>query len=160
MKFKKCFLLAVLIAICSNVLLLAESDDKAGEQINWQVLSSGGTNSSSPGYKLQGTLDQTGVGWSTSDQYMLHSGFWQVFGEAPYLCGDANGDNDVNVSDCVYIINYVFIFGSPPPDPIESGETNCDGDLNVSDAVYLINYVFIFGSPPPCDVNADGTPDC
>jgi hypothetical protein len=31
------------------------------------------------------------------------------------LCGDSNGDCQVNISDAVYIINYVFILGSPPP---------------------------------------------
>lgn len=29
-------------------------------------------------------------------------------------CGDANGDGSVNVSDAVWIINYVFVGGDPP----------------------------------------------
>jgi len=68
----------------------------------------------------------------------------------PYICGDADGDGAVNVSDAVYIINFVFISGSPAPDPIEAADVNCDLTVNVSDAVYLINYVFISGSPAPC----------
>jgi uncharacterized protein (TIGR02145 family) len=40
---------------------------------------------------------------------------------AEYVCGDANSDGLLNVSDAVYIINYVFIVGSPAPDP------NCCG---------------------------------
>jgi hypothetical protein len=79
--------------------------------------------------------------------------------EALYLCGDANADEIVNVSDAVYLINYVFIFGSPAPDPIESGETNCDGTVNVSDAVWIFNYVFIGGNEPG-DIDGDGEPDC
>jgi hypothetical protein len=75
-----------------------------------------------------------------------------------YVCGDANGDGKVNVSDAVYIINYVFI-GGDPPNPIESGDANCDGSPNVSDAVYIINFVFIGGNAP-CDPNGDGMPDC
>jgi len=35
-----------------------------------------------------------------------------------WLLGDANGDGKVNVSDAVYIINYVFIIGFPPPIPV------------------------------------------
>lgn len=66
-----------------------------------------------------------------------------------YTCGDANSDDDVNVSDAVYIINYVFI-GGTAPDPMASAEVNCDGSVNVSDAVYIINYVFIGGNAP-CD---------
>jgi hypothetical protein len=30
-----------------------------------------------------------------------------------FVCGDANGDASVNVSDAVYIINYVFVGGDP-----------------------------------------------
>jgi hypothetical protein len=75
-----------------------------------------------------------------------------------YLCGDANGDESINVSDAVSIINYVFVGGNPP-DPIESGDCNCDGAVNVSDAVWIINYVFV-GGKSPCDTDGDGGPDC
>jgi hypothetical protein len=75
-----------------------------------------------------------------------------------HICGDTNGDSSVNVSDAVYIINYVFV-GGEPPDPLESGDTNCDGAVNVSDAVWIINYVFIGGNGP-CDTNGDEIPDC
>jgi len=77
-----------------------------------------------------------------------------------FTCGNTNADDKVNISDAVYIINYVFISGSPAPNPLESGNVNCDADVNVSDAVYIINYVFIGGSPDPCDPDNDGIPDC
>jgi uncharacterized protein (TIGR02145 family) len=35
---------------------------------------------------------------------------------ADYVCGDANGDGTLNVSDAVYVVNYIFI-GGPAPDP-------------------------------------------
>ena len=73
-------------------------------------------------------------------------------------CGDANGDGEINVSDPVSIVNYVFA-GGDPPDPMEAGDVNCDGTCNVSDAVWLINYVFAGGNEP-CDVTGDGVPDC
>jgi hypothetical protein len=76
----------------------------------------------------------------------------------PYMCGDANGDLTVNVSDAVHIINYVFV-GGTAPDPLESGDANCDQTVNVSDAVWIINYVFIGGNLP-CDQDGDGSPDC
>ena len=77
---------------------------------------------------------------------------------ASYICGDANADLSVNVSDAVYIINFVFSGGAEPL-PYESGDTNCDINVNVSDAVYLINYVFSGGNAP-CDTNGDDIPDC
>jgi Dockerin type I domain/Pregnancy-associated plasma protein-A len=75
-----------------------------------------------------------------------------------YICGDSSGDEIVNVSDAVWIINYVFV-GGDPPSPLESGDVNCDGTCNVSDAVWIINYVFVGGNEP-CDENGDMVPDC
>jgi Peptidase family M28 len=73
-------------------------------------------------------------------------------------CGDANGDITINVSDAVFIINFVFV-GGDAPDPYGSGDTNCDYIVNVSDAVYIINYIFL-GANPPCDLDGNGAPDC
>jgi hypothetical protein len=75
-----------------------------------------------------------------------------------YICGDASGDDELNISDAVYIINYIFISG-PEPDPIEAADSNCDGTCNISDAVIIINYIFI-GGVPPCDLDGNGDPDC
>ena len=77
---------------------------------------------------------------------------------AAYICGDANADLSVNVSDAVYIINYVFV-GGDAPNPLESADANCDLSVNVSDAVYIINFVFSGGNNP-CDTDGDLVPDC
>ena len=88
--------------------------------------------------------------YSSADEYLISP--------KDYFCGDANADFIVNVSDAVYIINYIFM-GGPPPDPIEAGDANCDFMVNVSDAVWIINYIFQGGNGP-CDVNGNGIPDC
>ncbi len=64
-----------------------------------------------------------------------------------FVCGDANGDAIVNISDAVYLIAYVFAGGSAPSSLL-SGDANCSGVVNISDAVYLIAYIFAGGSPP------------
>jgi len=68
-----------------------------------------------------------------------------------YLCGDASGDDAVNISDAVYLISYIFK-GGPAPDPLCLGDTDGDDAVNIADAVYLINYIFKGGLPPtePC----------
>ena len=76
----------------------------------------------------------------------------------PVMCGDANSDDIVDVSDAVYIINYAFA-GGPAPDPEEAGDANCDVGVDVSDAVYIINYAFAGGNAP-CDTDGDDEPDC
>ncbi len=81
-----------------------------------------------------------------------------VIGLKQFVCGDVNDDESINVSDAVYIINFVFVGGNAP-DPLESADVNCDGSVNVSDAVYIINYVFVGGNHP-CDTNGDTIPDC
>ncbi|MFH1699775.1 MAG: PQQ-binding-like beta-propeller repeat protein [Candidatus Zixiibacteriota bacterium] len=67
---------------------------------------------------------------------------------SPFKCGDANGDDEVNVGDAVFVINHVFK-GGPPPYPFEACDSNCDDQCNVGDAVYMISTVFK-GGPPPC----------
>ncbi len=63
--------------------------------------------------------------------------------------GDCNGDGGINIADAMYLVNYLFIPGSPAPAPLKLGDVNCDGAVNIADAMYLINYLFIEGSPPP-----------
>ncbi len=65
------------------------------------------------------------------------------------LCGNPNGDNDVNVGDAVYMINYVFREGLAP-NPWQLGDANCDGALDVGDIVFLIAASFRYGPQPQC----------
>lgn len=74
------------------------------------------------------------------------------------ICGDVNGDRVVNVTDGIYLINYIFLSG-PPPDPVETGDVNCDSRISLVDAVYVINFVFSDGREP-CDPDGDGEIDC
>jgi hypothetical protein len=63
--------------------------------------------------------------------------------------GDANGDGNINISDAVRLIAYIFSGGAAPV-PLLAGDANCNGAINISDAVYLISYIFS-GGPSPCD---------
>ena len=62
--------------------------------------------------------------------------------------GNVNCDEQINVTDIIYVISYLFK-GGPTPNPLENGDVNCDGQVTVSDVIYLINYLFKSG-PPPC----------
>lgn len=72
---------------------------------------------------------------------------FDCIGGPSYLCGDANNDELVTISDAVYLIGYIFA-GGPAPVPPAAGDCDCSGAINISDAVYLINYIFSGGSAP------------
>lgn len=70
--------------------------------------------------------------------------------EPPYICGDVDDNEIVNISDAVGMVNYIFGSGVAPQ-PMESGDVNCDQLANISDAVYLIAFIF-GGGAAPCEV--------
>lgn len=74
------------------------------------------------------------------------------------VCGDADGNSIVNISDAVYLIAYIF-GGGPAPVPLLVADSDCNGIVNISDAVYLIAYIF-GGGPAPCDPDGNGISDC
>lgn len=127
---------------------------RAGEEINWQVISSGGNiGGTSASYTLSGTAGQTATGSGSSASYGLSHGFWQVFGGGSGGCcdtpGDANNDGGCNLGDAGYIINYIFYDG-PEPVCMEEGDANADGGVNLGDAGFIINYIFYDGPTPTC----------
>ncbi len=66
-----------------------------------------------------------------------------------YPCGDVNTDEQVDLLDAVFLINYIFV-GGPAPQTLSLGDVNCSGGtINIADVVLLINYIFRSG-PAPC----------
>ena len=74
--------------------------------------------------------------------------------EVRFLRGDCNDDGDVNVSDAVCNLNWLF--GGPAPVGCAAAlNTNGDAGVNITDAVSLLNFLFSDGSAP-----AAPYPDC
>jgi hypothetical protein len=63
--------------------------------------------------------------------------------------GDVNADGLINGGDMVYLINYLYRNGPPPPS-MEVGDVNCDEYVNSADIVFLIGYLFRGGPEPSC----------
>lgn len=62
--------------------------------------------------------------------------------------GDVNKDNKKNLTDIIYLVNYVFK-GGQAPDPVDLGNVNCSsGAPNLTDIIYMVNYVFKGGKAP------------
>jgi hypothetical protein len=83
--------------------------------------------------------------------------------------GDVNASDNLevpslDVTDLVYLINYLFKYGPAPKPYADQGDVNGTGCLgyhpdpkdggaeyvDITDVVYLLNYVFV-GGPPPVD---------
>jgi hypothetical protein len=147
----------VALQIIATISLTLSQTTAVGEEINWQVLSTGGETGSNDSYYVSGTVGQTAVDAGETSGIRVSHGFWQNF-DAPFLCGDADGSEDIDIDDVVYLIAYIFS-GGPPPDPYESGDADCSGAVDIDDVVYLINYIFSGGNAP-CDTDGDEVPDC
>ena len=130
--------------------------ERTGEQINWQVIAAGGTEGTSPSYRMLGTAGQTAVGTATSESYGISHGYWQqtsggggccippIRGNVDYDPGDA-----IDISDLVYLVDYMFS-GGPPPVCVDEADMNADGAIDISDLVWLVDYMFT-GGPAPLD---------
>ena len=74
-----------------------------------------------------------------------------VPGEFPVLKfwpGDVTFDEVVDVSDIVYIINYIYKHGPVPPHPVSADVNGPDRMIDIQDVVYLINYLYKHGPIP------------
>ncbi len=92
-------------------------------------------------WRVRSTDDYEDGAWSPVESFLL---------VAAFVCGDASGDDQVNIGDAVFLITFIFK-GGQAPDPLASGDTNGDGGTNIGDAVYLINFIFNGGADPVCE---------
>jgi hypothetical protein len=146
----------VILAAVILLLLLPRASALYGQQIKWQVISSGGSQGTSTNMKLSGTVGQTVYGHGTGGNFKFIGGFLQNFGKAVAPCtdcGDANGDGGIDISDVVFVISYIFSGGAAPGDcstPQGLGDADGSGSVDISDVVYVIAYIFSGGQAPHC----------
>jgi Right handed beta helix region/Dockerin type I domain len=130
---------------------------------------------------FDGMPDQTGINGNISEDPLFcdtASGDYSIYASSPCAppnnscnvfmgafdvgcgidCGNVNGDGEIEVSDAVFLINYLFV-GGPEPYPYLAGDVNCDDKINLVDVIFIVNYVFRGGNSP-CDINGDGVTDC
>lgn len=65
----------------------------------------------------------------------------------PYIRGDANHDQLIDLGDMLYLISYLFKNG-PSPIPFFSGDASSDTVVDFTDVLYLINYLYRGGPSP------------
>ena len=52
-----------------------------------------------------------------------------IMDASDYICGDADGNERIDITDVVFLVNYIFA-GGPAPDPPESGDADCLGEVS------------------------------
>ena len=70
------------------------------------------------------------------------------FNAPDFIRGDANGVEPVDLSDAVFIPEFLFL-GGPVPRVWQAADVNDDERINVSDPVYLLGHLFRGGPAPP-----------
>lgn len=66
-----------------------------------------------------------------------------------FVCGSIDGDEEIDLLDVLYLINYLYK-GGPPPLPYGAGDIDGDGFMNLRDGTYLLKYLYKGGPPPVC----------
>ncbi len=109
-----------------------------------------------------GALDCVSADFGSRALSVLHGRRSRVPADARLRRGDVDGSGAVQLTDAVFLLDYLFR-GGPPPPCDDAADANDDGGANLADAVTVLDYLFRGGRRPP-DPGPDGcgldpTPD-
>jgi hypothetical protein len=65
-----------------------------------------------------------------------------------FLRGDSNADGEVDISDGMHTLVWLFLGGREPA-CLEAANANGSTQVNLADPVYTFNFLFAGGAPPP-----------
>jgi hypothetical protein len=72
----------------------------------------------------------------------------EIVPELHFVRGRINGDERIDLSDSVALLDFLFL-GQKAPEVPEAADVNGDGSTDISDAMYLLNFLFLGGPKPP-----------
>ncbi|MCA8962298.1 MAG: hypothetical protein KDC38_17355, partial [Planctomycetes bacterium] len=78
----------------------------------------------------------------------LDGGTVCVAAEPEFRRGDANTSGGVDISDAIFLLDYLFASGAPPQ-CVPAADVNDDESTDISDAIFLLEYLFSLGAFPP-----------
>ena len=78
-----------------------------------------------------------------------------VISAEEFIRGDANNDERLDLSDAIFILNYLFK-GSQQPSCSDALDVNDDGKIDISDPIYVFLYLFLGGNQPAEPFNQKG----
>jgi len=72
-----------------------------------------------------------------------------------FIRGDADDSGDLDLTDAIVILIYLFQGGKAPP-CLDAADVDDTGDLDLTDGIYLLGYLFVGGREPPSPLDAPG----
>ncbi len=75
-----------------------------------------------------------------------------------FMRGDSNNDSQVNISDPIYTLNYLFLNGKKP-DCLDAADSNDDGQIDVSDPIANLLHSFGGLNIPSPNADSNGNKD-
>ena len=67
-----------------------------------------------------------------------------------FVRGDVDGVGNIDITDAVFLLNFLFQ-GGPTPPCMDAADVDDDGGQrpSITDAIFLLNWLFQGGRPPP-----------
>ncbi|MGQ9590554.1 MAG: IPT/TIG domain-containing protein [Planctomycetota bacterium] len=82
--------------------------------------------------------------------------------ERRFIRGDADADREVNITDPIFTLGYLFTGGKAPPCP-DSADSDDNGQLEITDPILTLGFLFLGSRPPappgPTTCGFDVNPD-
>ena len=63
--------------------------------------------------------------------------------------GDTNGDGEVDMSDPMATLRYLFTGGTDSPGCLKAVDSNDDGQIDISDSIQTLSRLFLDARPLP-----------
>jgi len=88
----------------------------------------------------------------------------RTFERAPFRRADANADTQLDISDGVFILDFLFL-GRAVPRCRAALDANADSEVNITDGVYVLQHLFSGGPAPPepfreCGIDEEAPFNC
>jgi hypothetical protein len=77
------------------------------------------------------------------------------YGPGSFVRDDANASGQVDLSDAVYILGYLFLGNPTRIACLDAADADANGEVNISDAIGILQFLFLGGGNPPAPF-----PDC
>jgi regulation of enolase protein 1 (concanavalin A-like superfamily) len=74
----------------------------------------------------------------------------------PFHRGDADGSGDLQLTDGVFILSWLFVQGGTPP-CMNAADSDDSESIELTDAVLILSFLFL-GGPPPVEPGPPGSP--